>query len=124
VNKRILPIALAGIWISVSEFIRNELLFKSYWVEHFHFLGLKFVTLPINGVFWVIWSFILAYVVFKLSQKFSFKETLFIAWLTTFLMMWITIYNLQVLPIKLLVVALPLSVTEVFIAGFIVKKLT
>ena len=41
-KKTILPILLATIWISVSEFLRNELLFKSYWIEHYKNLGLVF----------------------------------------------------------------------------------
>jgi hypothetical protein len=122
-KKTILPITIAGIWITVSEFVRNEFLFKNYWINHFDSLGLRFETLPLNGILWMIWSFILAYVIYKLLQKFSFRETLFLAWLTAFVMMWITIYNLQVLPLRLLLFAVPLSVVEVAIAEVIIKKM-
>ena len=113
----------AGIWITVSEFLRNEILFKNYWVEHYGSLGLKFATLPINGLLWMVWSFALAFMICKLLEKFSFHETMILAWLSAFVMMWITIYNLQVLPILLLIPAIPLSLVEVIVAGWIIKRL-
>jgi hypothetical protein len=122
-KKAILPIALAGIWITASEFVRNEFLFKRYWVDHFDSLGLRFTTHPLNGVLWMIWSFLLAYAIFRLLQKFSFRETLCLAWLPAFVMMWITIFNLQVLPPKLLWPAVPLSLIEVAVAGAIIQKI-
>jgi hypothetical protein len=97
-------------------------LFEKYWIDHFDSLGIKFETLPINGILWTIWSFILAYVIFKLLQKFPLRETICLAWIPAFVVMWIAIYNLQVLPLKLLIVAIPLSVVEVAIAGVIIKK--
>ena len=33
-KKTVVPILLATIWIGLSEFLRNQLLFKSYWTEH------------------------------------------------------------------------------------------
>jgi len=121
-KKTILPVLFSGVWITVSEFVRNEFLFKSYWVDHYQSLNLKFQTLPLNGILWTVWSFILAYVILELLQKFSFLRTLLIAWLTAFVMMWITIYNLQVLPLMLLLAAVPLSLLEVVIAELIIKK--
>lgn len=121
-KKTLLPIALAGIWITISEFARNEILFKTYWVSHYSSLGLKFETLPLNGFLWFAWSICLAYLVFRLLEKFSFEESVALAWLPSFLMMWITIYNLQVLPLPLLVYALPLSLIEVLVAAFIINK--
>lgn len=116
-------IIAAGIWIILSEFLRNEFLFKSYWVEHFSSMGLPFETLPINGIFWLVWSFILAYVIFSLLQKFSFIKAMVLSWLTAFLMMWIALYNLQVLPLNLLLFAIPLSIIEVAVAGYIIEKM-
>jgi len=121
-KKKIIAITVAGIWITVSEFARNELLFKSYWVDLFASLGLRFETLPVNGILWMIWSFVLAYVIYRLMQKFSFRETVCLAWLTSFVMMWIALYNLQVLPLRLLIVAVPLSLLEVAVAGLLIKK--
>ena len=121
-KKTILPVFLSGVWITVSEFVRNEFLFKSYWVDHYQSLNLKFQTLPLNGILWTVWSFILAYVILELLQKYSFLRTLLIAWLTAFVMMWITVYNLQVLPLMLLLIAVPLSLLEVVVAELIINK--
>ena len=121
-KKTALPIALAGIWITASEFVRNQFLFNSYWVDHFRSLGLKFETLPLNGILWMIWSFLLAYGIFELLRKFSFGKTILLAWVPAFVLMWITIFNLQVLPLKLLVPAVPLSLIEVAIGGLIIRR--
>ena len=123
-KNKILAIILAGIWVTVSEFLRNELLFKSHWVNHFKSLGLKFETLPINGTLWMIWSFTLAYLILRIMKKYSLVQSLILVWLAAFVMMWITIYNLQVLPLKLLLFAIPLTMLEVAVAGMIIKKLT
>ena len=121
-KNTVLPIVLAGIWITVSEFLRNEFMLKSYWVDHYLSLNLKFETLPINGVLWMVWSIILALVIYTLLTRFSFVQTFVIAWLAAFVLMWITIYNLQVLPLALLLPAVPLSMLEVLIAQLIINK--
>lgn len=121
-KKSILPIILAGIWITVSEFVRNEFLLKGYWLDHFQAMGLEFKTLPINGILWMIWSFALAYLIFMLHKKFSFMQTILLAWLPAFVMMWLTVYNLQVLPLALLIFAVPLSLVEVAIAALIIAR--
>lgn len=121
-KNHLFSIIAAGIWITFSEFARNELVFKQLWVEHFNSLGLKFTTLPINGILWTTWSFIFAYLIYQLVQKFSVKKTLFLSWLGGFVLMWITTYNLQVFPRKLLLPAIPLSFLEISIAVLIFKK--
>lgn len=120
--KPITTIFLTGLWINIFEFFRNEFLFKEYWTEHFSSKGLVFETLPHNGVLWLVWGFMLAYLVYKLSEKFSFTETIFFSWLSAFVMMWVTTYNLQVLPLSLLWFAVPLSLIEMWVAAVIVKK--
>lgn len=119
-----MPIILAGFWIALSEFVRNELLFKSYWVDHFNSIGLLFITTPLNGVLWLVWSLLLAYSISIFLQKFTFTQTVFLNWLVAFVMMWVVIYNLQVLPIRLLLFAIPLSLLEVFVATWIIGKLS
>jgi ABC-type microcin C transport system permease subunit YejE len=49
-RNTILPILLAFVWISLSEFARNEFLLKSYWVEHYESMGLTFPSEPVNGI--------------------------------------------------------------------------
>ena len=121
-RKTIVSVALGGIWITLSEFFRNEFLFKSYWTAHYASLGLRFETLPVNGVLWMIWSFVLAYMIFRLLERFSFWQAIGLVWLSAFVMMWITLYNLQVLPMGLLMFAVPLSLIEVAVAGVIIEK--
>jgi hypothetical protein len=70
-TKAILAILIATIWISLSEFIRNEFLFKSYWVEHYSSMGLVFPSEMINGMVWGIWSLMFAIVIYFISRKFN-----------------------------------------------------
>jgi hypothetical protein len=121
-KNTLLRVFSAGIWISLSEFLRNEILFKAYWVGHFYSLGLRFETLPINGALWIAWSFSLAYLVFRLLQRFSLLEAVSLAWLPAFAMMWISLYNLQVMPVPLLLFAVPLSILEVTVAAAIIGR--
>ena len=70
----------------------------------------------------MVWSFLLAFILCFLLQKFSWLFTLVLAWIGGFAMMWIVMYNLQVLPMKLLFVAIPLSILEVAVAELILVK--
>jgi len=123
-KKPITAIITAGLWIALSEFARNEWLFRGYWISHYQTLGLNFETLPVNGVLWLVWSFVLAAMIGALLGKFSFRETLAIAWVMGFVLMWITVFNLQVLPLPLLIVAVPLSLLEVAIAEYLIRKIS
>jgi len=122
-GKALAQVMAAGIWITISEFVRNELLLKDLWIGHFAALGLGFETLPLSGMLWMVWSFLLAYLVFRLSEKTSFAETVALAWLPAFAMMWIALFNLQVLPLGLLIFAAPLSLLEVGIAAAMIERL-
>lgn len=121
-KKIIIPILLATIWISISEFVRNELLLKSFWVEHYQKLGLVFPSEPINGAVWGIWSLLFAISIFIISKKFSLVATTFLSWLVGFVLMWVVIGNLNVLPYGILIYAIPLSLFEAFVASLIIKK--
>ena len=121
-KKTILPVLLATIWISISEFVRNEFIVKSYWTSHFENLGIVFPSEPVNGAVWGIWSFLSAIVIFILSRKFSLLHTALISWFAGFGMMWLVIGNLGVLPFGLLYIAVPLSLLESFVAAWIIVK--
>jgi len=123
IKKTILPIFLATIWISISEFIRNELLFKSYWLKHYEKLGLVFPSEPINGALWGLWSLLFAIAIFIISKKYNLKQTTFLSWFVGFVLMWVVIGNLGVLPGGLLYIAVPLSLLEAFLATFIIVKI-
>ncbi len=124
VKKTVIPIVIATAWISMSEFIRNQFLLRSYWTSHYSALGLKFPSDPVNGVMWGIWSLFYAVGIFILSRKFSMLHTAMISWFLGFVLMWVVIGNMGVLPYRILVYAIPLSLIEVFAAAWMIKKLS
>ncbi len=120
-QTKILPILLASVWISISEFFRNEFLFKHLWLDHYKNLGLIFPSEPMNGAIWGVWSVLFAIGIWLVANKFSFWETIAISWLFGFVLMWISIGNLGVFPFALLYFAIPLSLLEVVIATIIIN---
>jgi len=122
IKKTILPVYLATIWISISEFVRNEFLLKSFWTKHYKDLGLTFPSEPANGAVWGIWSLFFAVGIFIVAKKFSLIQTTFLSWFVAFVMMWLVIGNLGVFPYGILLYAIPLSILESFIATLIIKK--
>jgi hypothetical protein len=123
-KKTIFPVLLATIWIGISEFVRNQLLLNSYWIEHYKSLGLVFPSEPINGALWGLWSLLFAIVIFVISKKFTMVQTTLLSWFAGFVLMWVVIGNMGVLPAGLLYVAVPLSLLEAFLAAFIIKKMS
>lgn len=123
-KKTILPVLLATIWISISEFVRNEFVFKSYWTDHYESLGLDFPDAPVNGAMWGVWSMLFAILIYILNKKFSLAGTTFVSWFAAFLLMWVVTWNLAVLPPGILWFAAPLSLLETFVAALIIRKLS
>ncbi|RMG57875.1 MAG: hypothetical protein D6722_24250 [Bacteroidetes bacterium] len=74
VRRLLLPILLATVWISFSEFARNEFLLKSQWVAHYAAMGLDFPGAPVNGAVWGLWSLLFALVIYLISRRFTFWE--------------------------------------------------
>ncbi len=120
----LLPILASTAWISISEFVRNQFLIQSDWVSHYQAMGLTFPAAPVNGAVWGVWSTAFATVIFILMTKFTLAQTVALSWVIGFLLMWLVIGNLGVLPWSILPVALPLSVVEVFVAAWIIQKLS
>lgn len=120
--RRIIAVLLAGIWINASEFFRNEVLLKPYWVEHYRSLGMTFPSEPINGILWMLWGFLFALAIFFISRTCSLLKTTLLGWLTGFVLMWIVIMNLGVLPLAILPFAVPLSLLEAFVGAYICIK--
>jgi hypothetical protein len=121
-TQALFSIILASVWISFSEFVRNELFFKSLWISKYQELGIIFPTSALNGLVWAIWSLLFAFAIFLIESKFSLFKTALISWFIGFILMWVAIGNLGVLPYTLLPYAIPLSFIESFIATFIIKK--
>jgi len=108
-KKTILPILLATIWISISEFVRNSFFLHYYWINHYKKLGLTFPEEPINGAVWGIWSLCFAIGIYIISRKFSLTQTTFLAWFVGFVFMWLVVGNMGVLPYEILYFAIPLQ---------------
>jgi hypothetical protein len=117
-----IAVIVTGLWINVSEFFRNEVLLKDYWLNHYQSLGLTFPSTPQNGLLWVAWGFLFALAVYLLSRKFTLLQTALLSWLMGFVLMWVVAWNLSVLPAAILVYAIPLSLLEAFVAAFIAGK--
>lgn len=123
-KRTVLPILAAAVWISISEFVRNQFIVQSYWLDHYAALGLTFPAAPVNGAVWGLWSLLFAVAVFILNTKFTFVQTGLFAWFIGFVLMWVVIGNLGVLPFGILPAAIPLSLLEAFGAAWLVKKLS
>jgi len=122
--KRLLLAVLAVFfWISGTLFLRNEILLKQYWIDHYEQMGLVFPSEPVNGIVWLIWSLLFALAILIFSKKFSLINTALISWLTGFVLVEIVVGNLGVLPFEILIYAIPMSMVEVFVAAFLSKKL-
>lgn len=122
--KNILAILAATVWISFSEFVRNEWLLKHFWVNHYEALGLEFPSAPVNGMIWGVWSLCLALGIFFLIKRLAFWLSAAIAWWMGFVMMWLVTGNMMVLPLGILPYAIPLSLLEVAVAAAILRKLS
>ena len=122
-SRDIITIIIAGIWINASEFFRNEILLKSYWAGHYQTLGLTFPSEPINGMVWVLWGFLFAVAIFIFSGKFNLLHTTLLSWFVGFVLMWLVTWNLSVLPISILIYAIPLSLLEAFVGAYICIKM-
>lgn len=122
-KKKLLAFFLSAAWIGFSEFVRNELLFKSHWINKYNSLNLVFPSEMINNAVWGIWSFLLAGLIVFLSTKLRLIENIVVSWLFAFVLMWLVAGNLNVLPLSLLLFAIPLSIIEITLACFIASKM-
>ncbi len=115
-------IFLAGLWVNACEFLRNSVLLKSYWTGHYESLGMVFPSKPVNGMVWVTWGFVFAVAVYLISRRYGLVMTAIISWIMAFVLMWLVIWNLGVLPVSILAYAIPFSLLEAFVAAFICVK--
>lgn len=123
-SRPVLATLVTGLWINASEFFRNEILLKSYWVDHYRALDLTFPSEPVNGLVWMLWGFAFALGIYIVSRKFSWMQTTLLSWLLGFVLMWLVIGNMAVLPAGVLRYAVPLSLLECGLAAFMCQKLS
>ncbi len=118
-RKIILPILITGIWINISETVRWMFLVESYWLEKYQTLNLTFPNETINMIAWMIWGFFHATVIFILSRRYTLFQTTVLSWFVAFVMMWLIVWNVGVLPTGMLWFNIPLSFLEAFIGAYI-----
>ena len=123
-SRNIIAVILTGIWVNASEFFRNEVLLKTYWIDHYRSLGMTFPSEPLNGMIWVAWGFLFAIAIYIISRKFNLIQTTLISWFMAFVLMWVVTWNLNVLPSAILIYAVPLSLLEAFIGSYICIKMS
>lgn len=121
--RAIVAVIVAGIWINVMEFLRNQVVLLGRWEDHYAALGLTFPAEPVNAAAWVAWAFVFAALVFAVSRRFTLLWTTALLWVAGFVLMWLVIGNLDVLPVGILWFAVPWSALEVFVAALICVRL-
>jgi hypothetical protein len=121
-TRQLFAIFAATSWSVLSEFTRNELLFGRVWARHYESLGLVFPTAPIHGLVWVFWSLGFVLALHFMLKRFPLVSAALLAWFMGFVLMWLVTGNLLVLPLSLLIFAIPLSLLEVFVAAWILHK--
>ena len=122
--RSIIAVISTGIWVNISEFFRNEVLLKTYWIDHYRSLGMTFPSAPKNGMIWVAWGFLFSIAIHTISRRFKLIQTTIISWFTAFVLMWVVTLNLNILPIAILVYAVPLSLLEAFIGSYVCLKIS
>ena len=123
-KKAVLGVFFCTIWISVSEFLRNSVLLHDNWLNHYHQLGLTFPEAPVNGAIWGVWSLCYALVIFFIARKYKMLQTFILSWFIGFVLMWLVVGNLSVLPYDTLPFAIPLSLLESFVATWIIHRVS
>ena len=123
-SRNIIAVIITGIWVNASEFFRNEVLLKTYWVDHYQLLGMTFPSEPFNGMIWVAWGFLFAIAIYMISRKFDLIQTTLISWFMAFVLMWVVTWNLNILPSAILFYAVPLSLLEAFIGSYVCIKIS
>lgn len=121
-KKNIWPILVTGIWINLSETLRWIFLIEPFWIEKYQLLNLTFPGENVNMIVWMLWGFLYATTIFILSKKFKLVQTTLLSWFIAFVMMWIVVWNVGVLPTEMLWYNIPLSLLETFIGAFICIK--
>lgn len=124
IRYTLLPILAATGWIGISEFVRNEFLLKEHWTAHYKGLGLVFPAEGINGAIWGLWSMCFAIAIFAISRKYNLLSTFLLSWFIGFVLMWLVVGNMGVLPYSILPFAIPLSLLEAFLASWIIHTIS
>jgi len=121
-KKAIWQILLVSLWINIFETLRWMLFARPYIDMHFKAANLVLPNEPVNNILWLIWGIIIAVMIFIISKKFKVLQTTFIVWITVYVMHWIALWNMAVLPINILWLAVPLTFINVLVGALICTK--
>ena len=120
-KKAIWQILLVSLWINIFETLRWMLFARPYIDVHFKAANLVLPNEPINNILWLIWGIIIAVMIFIISKKFKVLQTTFIVWIIVYVMHWIALWNMAVLPINILWLAVPLTFINALVGALISK---
>jgi hypothetical protein len=95
---------------------------RPYIDMHFKAANLVLPNEPINNILWLIWGIIIAVMIFIISKKFKVLQTTFIVWIIVYVMHWIALWNMAVLPINILLLAVPLTFINVLVGALISNR--
>lgn len=118
-KKAIWQIFVVSVWINIFETLRWVLFAKPDIDMHFKAANLVLPNEPINNILWLIWGIIIAGMIYTISKKYKVLETTFIVWITVYVMHWIALWNFAVLPINVLLLAVPLTFINVLVGALI-----
>lgn len=121
-SRPAIAILASTVWVSLNEFVRNQVVLAERWTRHYQDLGLTFPARPINGAVWGLWALLFSVAVHAITRKYTLLWSGAWAWLVGFGLMWVVIGNLGVLPDGILAVAGPWSVLEAFGAAWIIRR--
>ena len=121
-KKAIWQILLVSLWINIFETLRWMLFARPYIDMHFKAANLVLPNEPVNNILWLIWEIIIAVMIFIISKKYKVLQTTFIVWITVYVMHWIALWNFAVLPINILLLAVPLSFINVLVGALICSR--
>jgi len=122
-KKAIWQILLVSLWINIFETLRWILFAKPDIDMYFKTANLVLPNETINNILWIVWGIIIAVMIFIISKRFKVLQTTFIVWLTVYVMHWIALWNMAVLPINILWLAVPLTFINVLVGALICAKL-
>ncbi len=124
ISKSLLPVLLTGIWLNVSGTVRWLFLIEDFWIEKYNSLNLIFPAELLNNITWMVWGFLFAILIYILSKKFNLLQTTLLSWFAAYVMMWVIVWNVGILPPETLWINIPLSLLDAFIGALICKRMS
>jgi hypothetical protein len=115
-------VLIVSLWVNIFETLRWILFVKPDIDIYFKSANLVLPNGPINNMLWLIWGIIIAVMIFIISKKYKVLQTTFIVWVTVYVMHWIALWNMAVLPINILLLAVPLTFINVLVGALICNR--